>query len=151
MSAISIEDKKALSRRLYEEVFGKGNLSAADEILAESCVSHGPGSPPQIGAEAIKRQALALRSAMPDLWMTLEDQVADGDRVASRWTGRGTHTGVLPMPSGPVQPTGAAIEIAEIRIDRYASGQIVESWFIPDRFTLWQQMGLIPRPEPPSR
>ncbi len=144
MSATSIEDKKALSRRLYEEVFGKGNLAAADEILARSCVSHGPGLPPQTGTDGIQRQALALRSAAPDLRVTLEDQVAEGDRVASRWTARGTHTGVLPLPSGPVQPSGAAIEFAEIRIDRYAGGQIVESWFIPDRFTLWQQLGLIP-------
>lgn len=56
---------------------------------------------------------------MPDLRATLEDQIAEGDRVTSRWTGRGTHIGILPLPSGPVQPTGAAIEFAEIRIDRY--------------------------------
>ncbi len=142
---MSLEHNKALARRLYEEVFGRGNSVAADEILAGSCVSHGPGSPPQLGTEFIKRQAFALRSAIPDLEVVLADQIAEGDEVASRWTGRGTHTGALPLPTGAVAPTGAHIEFAEIRIDRVDGDRITESWFIPDRFTLWQQLGIIPK------
>ncbi len=80
----------------YEEVFGHGNLAAADEILAADCISHGPGVPPVVGTEGIKRQAVLLRSAMPDLESTLQDQLAEGDRVASRWTGSGTHGGASP-------------------------------------------------------
>lgn len=134
---------KDLARKLYEEVFGRGNLEAADEIMAADCVSHGPGSPPLVGTEQIKRQALLLRGAIPDLQSILNDQVAEGDRVVSRWTGRGTFTGPLTLPSGSVEPTGKAISFDEIRIDRFAGGRIVESWFIPDRFTLWQQMGVL--------
>jgi predicted ester cyclase len=76
--------------------------------------------------------------------VTLEDQVAEGDRVASRWTGSGINTGELRLPTGVVPPTGRPVEFGEIRIDRFANGRIVESWFIPDRMTLWQQLGLLP-------
>lgn len=135
---------KALSKRLYEEVFGRGNLEVADEILAEGCVSHGAGAPPSTGTAGIKRQAMLLRTAIPDLKVTLNDQLAEGDRVASRWTGSGTHTGQVTLPTGPVPPTGNRISFNELRIDRYSEGRIVESWFIPDRITLWTQFGLLP-------
>ena len=141
---MSIDSNKAMSRRLYEEVFGRGNLIAADEILDAECVNHGPGAPPSFGREQIKRQATLLRTAMPDLETILNDQFAEGDRVVSRWTGRGTHTGPLTMPSGAVPPSGQAVSFDEIRIDRFAGGRIVETWFIPDRMTLWQQLGLLP-------
>lgn len=140
-----LEANKALSRRLYEEVFGRGNFVAADEIMAADAVSHGPGSPPNVGTEQIKRQALALRSAFPDFTVTLNDQLAEGDRVCSRWTGGGTHAAdlVLPPPMGVVTATDRKLAFDEIRIDRFAFGRIVESWFIPDRFTMWAALGLI--------
>ncbi len=141
---MGVEANKALARRLYEELFGRGNLDAADEILAADCVSHGPGVPPQRGTEGIKRQATLLRTAFPDLRTVLNDQIAEGDRVTSRWTGMGTHTGPLMLPDGTVEPTGRDISFEEIRVDRIADGRIAESWFIPDRFTLWQQLGLLP-------
>jgi predicted ester cyclase len=140
---------KAASRRLYEEVFGRGNLAAADEILAEDCITHGPGVPPETGSAGIKRQAMALRGAFPDLETTLLDQLGEGDRVASRWRGTGTFTGELRMPSATIPPTGVSITFEEIRIDRHANGRIVESWFIPDRLTLWQAVGLLPTPQSP--
>jgi predicted ester cyclase len=142
----TIERHKRLAERLYAEVFGRGNLDAADEIMAPGIVSHGPGAPPRVGSDGIKGQALVLRGAIPDLAVHLEDQLAEGDRVASRWRGSGTNSGPLRLPTGEVPPTGAAIEFTEIRIDRFADYRIVESWFLPDRFTLWQQLGLIPRP-----
>jgi predicted ester cyclase len=138
-----IDAQKTLARKLYEEVFGRGNLDAADEIMAPDCVSHGPGAPPATGTDQIKRQAHRLRTAIPDLETVLNDQVGEGDRVVSRWTGRGTFTGPLMLPNGPVEPTGRPISFDEIRVDRFEDGRIVESWFIPDRFTLWQQMGVL--------
>jgi predicted ester cyclase len=134
---------KAAAARLYLDVFGAGDLSAADSILAADATSHGPGTPADFGRESIKRQAVALRAAMPDLTVVLEDQVAEADRVASRWSATGTFTGVLRMPAGEVQPSGGRISFTEIRIDRFAHGLIVESWFIPDRLTFWQQIGLV--------
>lgn len=144
---MSIEQNKAMSRRLYIEVFGRGNVDAADEILAADCISHGPGTPPTIGTAQIKRQAGVLRTAIPDLQTELEDQLAEGDRVASRWRGSGTHTGPLLMPGLSLPPTNRSIAFSEIRIDRFAAGRIVESWFLPDRLTLWQQLGIVPAPE----
>ena len=138
------DEIKAKSRRLYVEVFGRGNLEAADEIMDPECISHGPGSPPLVGTDQIKRQATLLRTAIPDLKAVLHDQLAEHDRVASRWTGAGTHTGPLTLATGAVAPTGKPISFDEIRIDRYANGRIVESWFIPDRMTLWQQFGILP-------
>ena len=140
---------KAASRRLYEEVFGRGNFDVADEIMADDAVSHGPGAPPNFGTEQIKRQARALRGAFPDFAVILNDQLAEGNRVCSRWTGRGTHTAdlVLPPPMGTLPASGEPIAFDEIRIDRYEGRRIVESWFIPDRFTMWNALGLIGRPQ----
>ena len=132
------------SRRLYEEVFGQGNYAAADDLMAADAVNHGPGSPPVPGTDQIKRQAALLRTAIPDLRATLNDQFGQGDRVVSRWTGSGTHSGPLTLPAGTVAGSGRSISFDEIRIDRHAGGRIVESWWIPDRFTLWQQLGLYP-------
>lgn len=143
---MTTDELKALSRRLYEEVFDAGNFAAADEILAPDCVSHAADAPPRVGTDGIKRQAELLRTAIPDLRSICADQVAEGDRVASRWIGTGTNTGELRLPTGTVAPTGRSIEFGEIRIDRFENGRIVESWFIPDRLSLWQQLGLIPRP-----
>lgn len=140
------EANKLASRRLYEEVFERGNLAAADELMSQDAINHGPGAPPTRGTEQIKRQAMLLRRAMPDLKAILNDQLVDGDRVASRWTGSGTHTGELSTPAGAVPPTGRVVTWDEIRIDRFAGGRIVESWFIPDRLSMWQALGLIPTP-----
>jgi predicted ester cyclase len=145
-----MEANRERSRRLYEEVFGKGNYDAADGLMAADIINHGPGSPPVPGTEGIKLQAALLRTAIPDLRVILNDQFGDGDRVASRWTARGTHTGPLSLPTGPVEGTGNSIAFDEIRIDRYAGGRIVESWWIPDRFTFWTQLGLLPTPNEPA-
>ena len=117
----------------------------SDELLAPEHVNHAAGAPPNNGVEQIKRQATLLRTAIPDLQTVLEDQIAEGDRVASRWRGIGTHTGPLQLPTGAVPPTGNRIDFGEIRIDRHAGDRIVESWFIPDRMGLWQQLGLLPK------
>jgi predicted ester cyclase len=141
-----LQASKDRSRRLYEEIFGKGNYAAADELMAAGVINHGPGVPPVPGTEGIKRQAALLRTAIPDLHITLNDQFGEGDRVVSRWTGAGRHTGPLNLPTGPVPGSGNSISFDEIRIDRHADGRIAESWWIPDRFTLWTQLGLLPAP-----
>jgi predicted ester cyclase len=141
-----IEANKASSKRLYEEVFGLGNYDVADAILAPDTVGRGPGAEPVIGTEPIKRQAELLRAAFPDLRVVLSEQLAEGDRVASFWTSYGTHTGPLTLPTGVIEASGNTIEFVEMRIDRYVEGRIVEAWFVPDRMTLWRQLGLLPRP-----
>ncbi len=139
----NVDANKTRSRQLYEQVFGMGNFAAADDLLAPDVLNHGPGVPDSTGTEGIKRQGALLRTAFPDLEVILNDQVAEGDKVASFWTGRGTHAGPLNLPSGVVEPTGNPISFEEMRIDRHEGGRIVEAWFLPDRFTLWAQLGLL--------
>jgi predicted ester cyclase len=142
--ATGLDACKVRSRRLYEEVFGSGNSAAADEFMAPDIVNHGPGRPPVRGTGDIKQDAAMLRTAFPDFRVTLDDQFGEDDRVVSRWTASGTHTGPLNLPSGPVTPTGSRISFEEIRIDRHSGGKIAESWFMPDRLTVWAQLGLLP-------
>ncbi|MGI9009546.1 MAG: ester cyclase [Streptosporangiaceae bacterium] len=134
---------KKRSRLLYEQVFGLGHLDAADNLLAADVLNHGPGVPDSTGSEGIKPQAMLLRTAFPDLEVILNDQIAEGDKVCSFWTGRGTHAGPLLRPAGPLPPSGNPISFEEMRIDRHAGGRIVEAGFLPDRFTLWTQLGLL--------
>lgn len=143
---MQVEANKAASRRLYEEVFGLGHVDVADELMAADAISHGPGAPPVTGTDQIKRQAMLLRGAFPDLTATLVDQLAEADRVCSRWSATGTHIGELRLPGAAMPPTGKPIAFEEMRIDRYAGGRIVESWFIPDRLSLWQSLGLVQTP-----
>jgi predicted ester cyclase len=131
-----LEASKERSRRLYEEVFGQGNYGAADELRATGVINHGPGSSPVPGTDGIKQQAATLRTAFPDLRVTLNDQSGEGDRVVSRRTGSGTHTGPLALPAGWSAATGNSISLDGIGIDRRTSGRIADSWWIPDRFTL---------------
>ena len=138
-----MQASKDRSRRLYVEIFGNGRYDVADELLAADVINHGPGVPATVGTEGIKRQAALLRTAFPDLRVTLNDQFGEGDRVVSRWNGSGTHSGPLTMPGISLEPAGTPISFDEIRIDRHDGGRIVESWFLPDRFTLWHQLGLL--------
>jgi predicted ester cyclase len=135
---------KLRSRRLYEEVFGTGNYAAADELMAPDIVNHGPGRPPVAGTDDIKQDAAMLRTAFPDFRVTLDDQFGEDDKVVIRWTASGTHTGPLTLPTGPVTPTGSPISFEEIRIDRHSDAKIAESWFMPDRLTIWAELGLLP-------
>ena len=141
---MSSERNKALSQELYEAVFGRGDLDAADRLMAPGCVSHPPGLPPTVGKETVKLQAQVLRAAFPDLVVTLLGQVAEGDRVASHWRGEGTHTGPMSMPGGAaLPPTGRRVAFEEMRVDRFEGGRIVESWFIPDRLGLMAALGVL--------
>ena len=139
-----VASNKKRSRMLYEQVFGLGNFEAADDLLASDVLNHGPGMPATTGTEGIKRQGAVLRTAFPDLEVILNDQVGEGDKVVSFWTGRGTHAGPLNLLGNSLPPTGNPISFEEMRIDRHADGRIVEAWFLPDRFTLWMQLGLLP-------
>ncbi|MGH3090131.1 MAG: ester cyclase [Rubrobacteraceae bacterium] len=138
------EANKALVRREVEEVFSKGNLDAAEEIYAPGYVGHEPTSPEDTrGVEGARRFVAIYREAFPDFEVTVEDQFADGDRVATRFTARGTHDGELEG----VAPTGNRVEIAGLAISRVEGGKIAEDWTVFDALGLMQQIGAIPAPE----
>ena len=124
-SAESAEENKALSRRVIEEMFNKGNLDLADEVLAPDYVDHDPSSPQEIrGPEGLKRFVPTARSAFPDTHIRIEDQVADGDLVATRYVVSGTQEGELEG----IPPTGNRVEFLGISIDRFSGGKLAETW-----------------------
>jgi predicted ester cyclase len=137
------ERNAALFRRVIEEGFNAGRLAVADEVIAPDQREHQPGLGP--GPEGLKGAIRRLRSAFPDLTLTIEDITADGDKVWARLKARGTQRG--PHMGRP--PTGRRIEIDVIDVCRFADGQLVEHWGVPDRFTLLEQLGLLP--PPPTR
>ncbi len=137
------EENKALSRRVIEEIFNAGNLEVADEIVAEDHVHHDPAMPEEgHGIEHFKEFATMYRSAFPDVRIEIEDQIAEGDKVASRWVASGTHEGELMG----IEPTGNRVRVAGTTIDRIAEGQIAETWDNYDALGMMQQLGVIPSP-----
>jgi steroid delta-isomerase-like uncharacterized protein len=141
---MSAEDNKALSRRLFREFWDQKNLAVADELLAADHTDHTPGSPPGLppGPEGIKQFASVYFTAFPDLRVTIEDQVAEGERVVTRWTSYGTNSGSLfGMPA-----TNRSATITGITIDRFAGGKIVETWTNFDNLGMLQQLGVVPAP-----
>lgn len=138
------EENKALVRREAEEIFSKGNLDAAEELYAPDYVGHEPTTPEDIrGIEGARQFAAEFREAFPDLRITVEDQVAEGDRVATRFTSRGTHQGELEG----IAPTGNRVEVTGLVISRIAGGKIAEDWTYYDALGLMQQIGVVPTPE----
>jgi predicted ester cyclase len=118
------EKNKALTRWWWEEVWVKGNVSAMDEFIAPNYVDHPnlPGLPP--GPEGMKQALTYYRAASPQLQATLDDILAEGERVALRWSARGTHLGEwLDVP-----PTGHHFTMSGITIYRIAEGKAVEGW-----------------------
>jgi steroid delta-isomerase-like uncharacterized protein len=139
---MSAEENKAVVRREMEEIFNQGgNLDAVEEIYAPNYVGHEPTFGDIRGVEAAKQFAAEYRQAFPDLQTTIEDQVAEGDKVVTRFTARGTHQGET-EDFGP--PTGNRLEVTGITIEQFAEGKIVEDWTNFDALGLMQQLGLIP-------
>ena len=140
------ETNKTVSRRLFEEVWNKGNLAVLNEIIANDHVNSGPGTLPGLptGPEGAKQFVMIYRNAFPDTHFTTDEQIAEGDKVVTRWTAHGTHQGeLLGIPA-----TDKSSTVTGISVDRIVDGKIVESWGIFDQFGMMQQLGVIPMPEP---
>ena len=139
------EENKAILRRVTDEVFTRGNLDVVDELLAPDYVLHDPGVPggELRGTESFKQQWVSMfRSAFPDLQLSVEDQVAEGDKVVTRYTGRGTHQGELMG----IPPTNNEAVVSGIIISRVSDGRIEEEWNNFDALGMMQQLGVIPEP-----
>jgi len=125
---MSIENNKAMIRRMFEEVYNQGNYDVADELFAENYVSHNGLGLTVLGPEGIKRVAAMQRTAFPDLHSTIEDLIAEGDKVVVRGIDHGTHLGeFLGYP-----PTGKPIAITWIDIFRVENGKLAEAWLEVD-------------------
>jgi len=131
------EESKALARRSWEIV---GNPDLIDEVYAVDLVWHEPDQDVQ-GLEEAKQFLAMYKTAFPDLNVTVEDVIAEGEKAVTRWTARGTHQGEV-EEFGP--PTGRQIEIKGITIHRVEDGKIVEEWERYDNLGVLQQLGLAP-------
>jgi steroid delta-isomerase-like uncharacterized protein len=120
----TLDDNKALIRRVFEEVIPAGDGASLRDLMTPDFLDHDPlpGQPP--GADGGAYVVSTMHTAHPDLRFTIDDLVADDDRVTIRWTLRGTNTG--PMLGRP--PTGRPVELAAIVIFRIANGRIAERW-----------------------
>jgi steroid delta-isomerase-like uncharacterized protein len=135
------EENKILARRFIEEVFNDGNLDAIEELLDPDWVTHDPNMPEDPrGHEGARQFAKGCRSAFPDLHISIKDQLAEGDEVATRWTARGTHQG----EAVGTPPSGNQVTVVGMTIDRISGGKLVETWDSYDALGMMQQIGAIP-------
>jgi len=135
--AMSLEQNKEIVRRYSEQFWGGGDEAVADEVFAADVVDHSPAIPDQPPGREGEKQALdAFRSAFPNLRVTTEDLIAEGDKVVLRWTARGTHEGDLPG----IPATGKQATLKGIDIVRLADGKIVERWAEYDNLGLVNQL-----------
>lgn len=130
----------ATFRRVIEEGFNKGNMTALDECFAPAYKEHQFDLPPTL--EGFKGSINYLRHTFAEFSLTIEDMVADGDKVWARMTGRGTHS--EEFMGHP--PTGKSFTITVVDICRFEDAKIVEHWGTPDRFHLIAQLGFLPEP-----
>ena len=138
------EANKQLSRR-FTELFSTGDEALADQILSPGVVFHGTAGDGELrGVDALKGFVAGYGRAFPDAHSTVEDQVAEGDKVVTRWRARGTHRGEL----GPIAATDRPFEMDGVTIERIEDGRIAEVWAARDELGLLRQLGVLPEAEP---
>ena len=136
---MSTETNKTLVRRFYEECFNQRNLALVDELCTSDHLFH--NTPATLhGTEEFKQLLSVYLTAFPDARFTVEDAIAEGDRVASRYTFRGTHQGNLMG----IAPTGKQVTVTGIIINRFAGGKSAEGWLNFDALGMLQQLGALP-------
>lgn len=135
---MSAEENKRIARRYFEELWNQGHLNVISEIIAANHTLHDPASPHASGAEGLKRLISGYRVAFPDNRFTIEDQIAEGDKVVTRWTAHGSHKGQLMG----MAPTNRQVTVSGVDIHRIINGQITEHWSNWDSAGLMQQLGL---------
>jgi steroid delta-isomerase-like uncharacterized protein len=142
-TTMSVEQHKALVQQFVDEFWNAGNLAAADEFMDSRAVVHEPVA----GAPAdLKLVAQAIHAAFPDWHSTVEEMIAEGDRVVERWTGRGTHRGEFQG----IPPTGKRVTVPGVVLYRIANGKIIEFRGQFDRMSLFEQLGGVPNSGDPT-
>ena len=134
------EENKALITRVIDEMWNQRKVELADELYSKDFIAHDPNNPGTKGPEGMKEIVLKYVHAFPDTQFTIDDIFAEGDKVAMRWTAKGTHDGDL----DGIAPSGKPISISGVSIDRIVDGKIVEEWSAWDAMGMMQQIGVIP-------
>ena len=146
---MSLEENKALVRRAYEVGMNHKDMRVIDEVFAHDYVVRYPGVAPIRGLEAAKQALGAFLSAFPDMQFIVDDQLAEGDKVKTRWTGRGTHSGEyrgFPVATSVVPPSGRPVTFTATDIYRIVDGKIVEEWNTLETVVILQQIGVVTVP-----
>ena len=128
-----VADYKAIVRRFFDEVWNGNDVGVIDEIFAPTVLVNGT----PIARDAVKQLVVARRAVFPDIRVTVEDQIAEGDRVSTRRTWEATHQG----PYRGIAPTGKRVRWTQISIVRFAGERIVEDWVVADELGIVQQLG----------
>jgi steroid delta-isomerase-like uncharacterized protein len=140
---MSTEENKAIVRRINDEVWSEGHLDVIDELIADNFVATVVGAPEQIrGPQGFREFVVTYRKAFPDLRITIDEQLAEGETVVTRWTATGTNEGELMG----IPATGKQATTAGININRISGGKLVEGWGLFDQLGLLQQIGAVPTP-----
>ena len=140
----TMTEREALARRYFEDAFSEGRLDVLDEVMSDDFVPHDP----QVDLGTLRGPAAGrsvietYRSAFPDLRMSIEDVIEQGDRVVIRWVATGTHSGEL----NGLAPTDRAVTVSGTTIQRVAGGRVAEAWTNWDTLGLLQQIGASPAP-----
>jgi predicted ester cyclase len=141
---VSLESNKELVRRAYLVGMNNRDMSVIDEVFAPDYVVHYPGVPPIHGLTDAKAALSAFLDAFPDIRFTIADQLAEGDKVTTRWVGRGTHSGEyrgFPQAANPIAPTGRPVEFSATDIYLIKNGKIAEEWNTLDEILILRQIG----------
>ena len=135
-------DVKEIARLLIEEPW-KGNTDVIDENVASGYIGHDPSEPQPIrGPQGLRGQVEKYLAAFPDGRITVDEQFAEGDRVATRWTGRGTHQGEI----AGISPTGKEVTVTGLTLSSFESGKLIEEWTVWDTLGMLVQLGAVPAP-----
>lgn len=135
---MSTEENKAKQRRVFKEVLTKGNLAIIPDLIAPNYVIHSPLGIEAKGSEGFKQVAAMLRTAFPDIHVTIDDMFAEGDKVTTRFTWGGTFKGEMMG----IPPTGKKFTLTGILITHWAGGKEVEAWEAFDTLTFYRQLGI---------
>ena len=143
------EQNKALARRGLEEVWNQGKLALIDELTASNAIYHDPNVPggQYTGPAGEKQFVQIYRAAFPDVHITVEDQLAESDKVVTRWTATGTHKGDLMG----IPPTNKRATVTGVDIARFHDGKVVEAWVSYDMHGMMQQLGVVPSMAPAGK
>jgi predicted SnoaL-like aldol condensation-catalyzing enzyme len=125
---MSIEENKAIERRVWEELLNGGKIEKLNELIAIDYLYHGPGGHEMKGIEDLKKFITWLHTSFPNVHFTLDDLIAEGDKVVTFWTMKGTHK------------SNKQAELKGMIISRIASGRVLESWEVFDRLAIASQL-----------
>ena len=130
---------KTISRRFFEEILSRGNVELVEQLFTGDYNAHTPIDVFE-GLEGAKQFVTVLREAFPDLEVKVEEQVAEGDKVANLWRARGTHRGNF----GGIPATGRKMDTNGMTMFRVADGKVLESWGFADLMSMMKQLGVAP-------